>query len=122
MRPAEQLLFDLGISEPSDIQLDAIAHCFGVEVRYQPLSNCEAQIIGFKEKAVVYVSTSTKPLRRRFSAGHELGHWHHHRGQSFVCRPDDIGRPLDEKCVTRNAWPMPTQAIFCFLASWSPQG
>src|SRR5258708_4368186 len=37
----------------------------------------------------------------RFSTGHELGHWHHHRGQSFVCRSDDIGRPTDEK--SRNA-------------------
>ena len=37
------------------------------------------------------------PHRKKFSTGHELGHWHHHRGQSFVCRSSDIGKPFDEK-------------------------
>jgi Zn-dependent peptidase ImmA (M78 family) len=97
MRPAEELLTDLGISDPTDIELEAIAHCVGVEVQYRRLANCEAQIVGYKDRAVVYVTTDTTPHRRRFSTGHELGHWHHHRGQSFVCRPSDIGRPLDEK-------------------------
>ena len=97
MRPAEELLTELGISEPTDIELHAIAHCVGVEVQYRPLVGCEAQIIGFKDRAVVYVGTGTSHHRRRFSTGHELGHWHHHRGLSFVCRPEDIGRPIDEK-------------------------
>ncbi|WP_461331572.1 ImmA/IrrE family metallo-endopeptidase [Bradyrhizobium huanghuaihaiense] len=57
--------------------------------------------MGFKDRAIIYVSDGAKPNRKRFSTGHELGHWHHHRGQSFVCRSDDIGRPLDER--SRNA-------------------
>lgn len=97
MRPAEELLAELGISDPVDIELEAIAHCVGVDVEYRHLANCEAQIIGFKNRAVVYVSPDTTPHRMRFSTGHELGHWHHHRGQSFVCRSSDIGRPFDEK-------------------------
>ena len=59
--------------------------------------SCEAQIIGYKDRAVVYVSPGRLRHRRRFSTGHELGHWHHHRGQSFVCRSSDIGKPFDEK-------------------------
>lgn len=97
MRPAELLLTELGISEPKDIDLEAIAHCIGVEIEYRGLVGCEAQIIGFKDRAVVYVHDDIRPTRKRFSAGHELGHWHHHRGQSFVCRSSDIGRPPDEK-------------------------
>lgn len=97
MRPAEELLTELGISDPVDIELEAIALCVGVEIEYRRLVNCEAQIIGRGDRAVVYVSTDTRPRRMRFSAGHELGHWHHHRGQSFVCRSSDIGRPVDEK-------------------------
>jgi uncharacterized protein DUF955 len=97
VHPAEELLCELGISEPVDIELEAIAHCVGVEVEYRRLVGCEAQIIGLKDRAVVYVSDSTRPHRKRFSTGHELGHWYHHRGLSFVCRPDDIGRPVDEK-------------------------
>jgi Zn-dependent peptidase ImmA (M78 family) len=88
---------ELGISDPADIELEAIAHCVGVEVEYRRLANCEAQIIGYRDRAVVYVSLDTRPHRKRFSTGHELGHWHHHRGQSFVCRSSDIGRPIDEK-------------------------
>jgi Zn-dependent peptidase ImmA (M78 family) len=97
VRPAEELLMELGVSDPADIELEAIAHCVGVEVEYRRLANCEAQIIGYRDRAVVYVSPDTRPHRKRFSTGHELGHWHHHRGQSFVCRSSDIGRPIDEK-------------------------
>jgi hypothetical protein len=97
LRPAEELLTELGISDPADIDLRAIAYCVGVEIEYRRLENCEAQIIGFRDRAIVYVSPDTHPHRKRFSTGHELGHWHHHRGQSFVCRSSDIGRPIDEK-------------------------
>lgn len=97
MRPAEELLIELGISDPRDIELEAIAHCVGVEIQYRPLIGCEAQIIGFRNHAVVYVHNDMRTTRKKFSGGHELGHWHHHRGQSFVCRSDDIGRPTDEK-------------------------
>lgn len=97
MRPAEELLAELGITDPKDIDLVAIAHCVDVEVEYRPLASCEAQIIGYRDRAVVYVSPDARPHRRRFSTGHELGHWHHHRGQSFFCRSSDIGQPIDDK-------------------------
>ena len=97
MHPAEQLLTDLGITEPADIDVRAIADCVGVEVHFRSLSGCEAQIIGFRDRAIIYVDQEGKPTRKRFSAGHELGHWYHHRGQSFVCRREDIGRPADDK-------------------------
>lgn len=97
MRPAEELLTELGISDPEDIDLEAIAHCVGVEVEFRRLVNCEAQIIGYRDRAVVYVSPDTAPHRGRFSIGHELGHWYHHRGQSLVCRSSDIGQPIDDK-------------------------
>jgi hypothetical protein len=96
VRAAEELLTELGISDPADIELEAIGHCVGVEVQYRPLSSCEAQIIGYKDRAIVYVSPDTSPHRKRFSTGHELGHWYHHRGLSFVCRSSDIGMPIDE--------------------------
>ncbi|MCA0200478.1 MAG: ImmA/IrrE family metallo-endopeptidase [Proteobacteria bacterium] len=97
MRPAEKLLVNLGISDPRDIEVDAIARCENVEILYGPLKGCEAQIVGFRDRAVVYVDNTVRETRKRFSAGHELGHWHHHRGQSFVCRSEDIGKPIDER-------------------------
>ena len=95
MRPGEALLKELGISDPTDIDLRAIAHCVGVEVLFRDLPGSEAQIIGLKDRAVVFVSENARPTRKRFSTGHELGHWHHHRGQSFVCRNEDIGKLVD---------------------------
>lgn len=95
MRPAEELLVELGVSDPRDIDLPAIALCVGAEVQYRRLIGCEAQIIGFRDRAIIYVDERVKNPRRKFSTGHELGHWHHHRGQSFVCRSDDIGKPTD---------------------------
>lgn len=96
MRPAEQLLVELGIADPQDIDLPAIAFCVGAEVQYRRLVGCEAQIIGFRNRAIIYVDDRIKNPRRKFSTGHELGHWHHHRGRSFVCRSDDIGKRTDQ--------------------------
>lgn len=96
MRPAEVLLCELGIADPRDIDVDAIAFCVGAEIEYRELVGCEAQIIGYRDRAVIHVHKDTTSQRRRFSAGHELGHWRHHRGQSFSCRSQDIGRPMEE--------------------------
>lgn len=88
---AERLLQSLGITDPKDIDLEAIAWHQGAEVRVEPLDGCEARIIGNSHKAIITVSESNRFERRRFSIGHELGHWKFHRGQAFICRSDDIG-------------------------------
>ncbi len=69
-------------------------------MRYESLVGCEAQIIGYRDRAIIYVDERVRDPRRRFSAGHELGHWHHHRGRSFVCRSDDIGQTTDARSKT----------------------
>jgi hypothetical protein len=92
--PAERLLIELGVSSPKEIDLEAIAWDAGAEVRYAPLDSCEARIIGFGNRAIITVEESSIPARKRFSVGHELGHWKFHRGRSFVCRKDDIGTRL----------------------------
>lgn len=88
---AEKLLLELGVSEPEDLDLDAIAWYAGVKVNYRRLDGCEARIIGRGDRAIVTVHEGLPERRKRFSLGHELGHWHHHRGKSFICRPEDIG-------------------------------
>lgn len=89
-RHAESLVDDLGITDPKDIDLDAIAHLLGVTVRYQPLSGCEALIVGSGQRAIVKINSNSLPERQRFSLGHELGHWHYHRGKLLYCAQDDI--------------------------------
>jgi hypothetical protein len=42
---------------------------------------------------VITVNSRAIPARRRYSVAHELGHWHHHRGQILFCGAGDIGNP-----------------------------
>jgi len=87
---AEKLLMSLGIAEPGEIDLEAIAmHCNAV-VRYQKLEGCEARIVGSRDQAIITVDSNSDSRRKRFSIGHELGHWHYHRGKCLDCRGEDI--------------------------------
>lgn len=88
---AERLLKSLGVTEPSEIHLEAIAHTMGAKVKYRRLDGCEARITGTMDKAVITVDDGSGHTRRRFSVGHEIGHWRHHRGQAFKCKASDIG-------------------------------
>jgi hypothetical protein len=87
---AERMLIDLGISEPDEIDLDAIAWIRGAVVNYRPLEGCEASIVGSRRRAVISVNSRSMPERRRFSLAHELGHWHHHRGRVLFCGKNDV--------------------------------
>lgn len=91
LTPAEQILFDLGITSPADIDLEAVAWTEGVVIKYRFLRGCEARIIGRLDRAIISVNDASPPARQRFSIGHELGHWRHHRGKSLFCRGSDIG-------------------------------
>lgn len=90
LTPAERLLSGFGITEPKDIDLDAIAWLRGAKVRYRPLAGCEARIFGAGDQAVISVNINSSRQRRRFSLAHELGHWEHHRGKLLFCRRQDI--------------------------------
>lgn len=91
--PAEALLRSLGVTRPDEIDLEAIAWAVGAKVRQGDLESCEARIIGYRDQAIITVRRDGDPRRRRFSIGHELGHWTHHRGQSSICRASEIGNP-----------------------------
>jgi hypothetical protein len=92
--PAEELLQELGVTEPEEIDLEAIAFHVGAKVRFRPLCGCEAHILGSAGNAVITVKQDSSARRKRFSIAHELGHWRFHRGKTLVCRVDDY-RPRD---------------------------
>lgn len=79
-RSPEQVLAELAILEPSEIDLEAIAQYCGATVVYEPLDGCEAYIIGRDDRAIIAVNSSAYLGRQRFSIGHELGHWMRDRG------------------------------------------
>jgi len=88
----EDILRDLGISDPAEIDIEAIAWYLGASVRIRPLHGCEALIVGTHNKAIITVNAASSIERRRFSIAHELGHWMRHRGRAQLCRAVDIGR------------------------------
>ena len=89
--PAERILKQLGITEPQEIDLEAIAWHLGVRIKECELDGCEARIVGYHDKAIIRIDRRRRPRRKRFSIGHELGHWCHHRRRMLVCRAEEIG-------------------------------
>ena len=94
--PAE-ILSDLGIREPKDLDIEAIAmHC-GALIQYKPLSGCEARIMGLDDSAIITINVNSSPERKRFSGGHELGHWMRDRGTAtFQCNEQMFVREWSE--------------------------
>jgi IrrE N-terminal-like domain len=83
---AEKIIRDLGISEPADIDIEAIAQYCGATIVYEKLTGCEARIVGNAERAIITVNSEARRGRQRFSAAHELGHWMYDRNRvGFSC-------------------------------------
>lgn len=82
-----ELLGELGIAEPEEIDIEAIAEYCGATIIYENLEGCEARIVGLNDRAIITVNMSSSMGRQRFSAGHELGHWMRDRGKvAFSCQ------------------------------------
>lgn len=81
------LLEHLGIDDPADLDVEAIAQACGATIVYENLQGCEARIIGAHGRAIITVAAGAPRPRQRFSAAHELGHWMHDRGKvAFACQ------------------------------------
>jgi hypothetical protein len=102
LTPAEILLRELGVTDPHEIDLEAIAFHLGARIRYRPLDGCEARIIGCDERAIITVNERSSYRRKRFSIAHELGHWRFHRGKALVCRVEEL-KPGDQASTERIA-------------------
>lgn len=129
LTPAEQLLSSYGITQPNQIDLEAIAFDRGASVKYRPLDGCEARLVAGPERAVITVNTrDSSPGRQRFSLGHELAHWLcDRRTGGFLCAQADIGpQNAEAKSIESlaNAYAsqliLPTYLVDPWLASRSP--
>ncbi len=90
-RDSEKLLKRLGISNPNEIDIEAIAQYCGATVMYEPLDGAEARIIGYADRAIITVNSQSQRARQRFSIGHELGHWMWDRGKTaFSCDSNKV--------------------------------
>ncbi|HKR45807.1 MAG TPA: ImmA/IrrE family metallo-endopeptidase [Paraburkholderia sp.] len=77
--PVEELSQIAGIESISELSSDGFAGML--------VTNAE------KSRGAIFVRSGTDPRRRRFTIGHELGHFllPLHKQQRFECRPADIG-------------------------------
>ena len=88
-----ELLKELGVRSPEDLDIEAVAEYCGATIRYRPLLGCEARVMGYKDRAIITVNANSKRPRQRFSAGHELGHWMRDRGTvAFKCDEQNFVR------------------------------
>ena len=55
LTPAERLLQELGVAEPEEIDLEAIAFHLGASVRFRKLDGCEARIIGCNDAGIITI-------------------------------------------------------------------
>lgn len=87
----EDLLFELGIARPEEIDLFAIAQFCKAHVIEEVLDGIEGRIIGNTNEAFITINSNSTFARKRFSIGHELGHWMYDRGKPFFnCAKKDM--------------------------------
>lgn len=92
-----EILAELGVRDPEDLDIEAIAQHCGATIRYKPLSGCEARIMGLGDVAIITINAASSLERKRFSGGHELGHWMRDRGTaSFQCNEQVFVREWSE--------------------------
>lgn len=98
---AVDLLHSLGITEPAEIDICAIAQSTGATVVEKPVKGCEARIVGYGERAIIVVNSESIPPRKRFSAAHELGHWMRDAGTiGLGCNPESLMGRTDDSAET----------------------
>ena len=81
-----------GVTEPSHIDLVAIANDHGASVVHRHLDGCEARLVASGDRAVISVNSTSYKGRQRFSLAHELAHWICDRKTgSFLCATGEVG-------------------------------
>src|ERR1051325_9726388 len=85
----KELLDEIGITAPEELDLEAIAQYVSATVTRRPLTGVEARIVGIDDAAIITVNSNSPDSRQRFSIGHELGHWMYDRGKiDLACGAD----------------------------------
>lgn len=88
------LLHSLNITAPDGLDLTLVANHLNVELRFESLEKCAANIVGVGEHAIVTVDRNSSESRKRFSIAHEIGHWIYDRGRGiYLCEKNDLNHP-----------------------------
>jgi Zn-dependent peptidase ImmA (M78 family) len=77
---AKKLLSECGISDPTEIPLELIATGRGATVRNEPLNKSDGRIVFGRNRCIISINSNIEfEGRKRFTLGHELGHFELHK-------------------------------------------
>lgn len=120
----------LGLTQPEDIDVEAIARALDAEVIDDDLPGADAQLVVRDQKrrpldlrARIRVARDAKPIKRRFSIAHELGHHimrHAPRSIGELCTSDAMeGRTTRPEEEEANAFAAALLLPARMVAAWS---
>ncbi|MFN0120868.1 MAG: ImmA/IrrE family metallo-endopeptidase [Blastocatellia bacterium] len=92
-----ELLDELDIATPDEIDVEGIAWYCGLLVQYHPLKGCEAMLQAVGRRGIITVRDRAPVERQRFSIAHEIGHWMHDYGTTaLACHEASFAREWGE--------------------------
>lgn len=88
---ARQVLRDLDLRHPTEIEIEAIAYARGALVRAAPTKGARANLLRMGERGVISVA-DLRFEERRWAIAHELGHFEAHANVSYLgfCTGEDL--------------------------------
>ncbi len=92
-KAAQEIINKLNIKKPSEIRVDLIAEMRGATVVESILTSSEGRLVRRGDKGTITVPSNESNIgRKRFSIGHELGHFelHSHLANFIVCSKEDM--------------------------------
>ncbi|RJQ24660.1 ImmA/IrrE family metallo-endopeptidase [Candidatus Parcubacteria bacterium] len=92
-KAAQEIIHKLNIKNPSEIRVDLIAEMRGATVVESTLTSSEGRLVRRGEKGTITVPYNEVNIgRKRFSIGHELGHFelHAHLANFIACSKEDM--------------------------------
>lgn len=100
----DQLLSELNMTCLDELDIVRVAAHLNIEVRYARLDACAANIIGVGEHAIITVNQASTHGRKRYSIGHEIGHWIYDQGKGlYLCETRDLNIPWNSRLKTSPA-------------------
>lgn len=86
-RAARQLLVDLKINHPVEVDIDTLAYMRGALVRDTPMTGAQGRSCRIGDRAIISVNDQVTYMpRRRYVVAHELGHLEIHRDRNQLSR------------------------------------
>jgi hypothetical protein len=88
---AREVLSELGLKHPTELQIEAIAHARGALVRGAPTRGARANLLRMGDRAIISVDDLPTD-QRRWAIAHELGHFEVHADVSYLgfCTGEDL--------------------------------